>query len=80
MFVDCERRLLICMQKKTENKIHDSRKADKKSAAGARLEIRQVHQAEDFDEAFAPELKEQEERVAAQMAANANRYPGEEFR
>ena len=55
-------------------------KADKKSAAGARLEIRQVHQAEDFDEAFAPELKEQEERVAAQMAANANRYSGEEFR
>jgi hypothetical protein len=32
-------------------------KADKKSAAGARLEIRQVHEAEDFGEAFAPELK-----------------------
>lgn len=40
---------------------------------GAEIEIRQVHEAEDFGEAFTPELKEQEERVAAQMAANANR-------
>jgi hypothetical protein len=40
---------------------------------GAEIEIRQVHEAEDFGEAFTPELKEQEERVGAQMAANANR-------
>ena len=40
---------------------------------GAEIEIRQVHEAEDFGEAFTPELKEQEERVAVQMAANANR-------
>ena len=40
---------------------------------GAEIEIRQVHEAEDFGEAFTPELREQEERVAAQMAANANR-------
>jgi hypothetical protein len=30
------------------------------------LEIRQVHAAEDFGEAFTPELREQEERVFAQ--------------
>ena len=40
---------------------------------GAEIEIRQVHEAEDFGEAFTPELREQEERVAAQMAANAKR-------
>jgi hypothetical protein len=40
---------------------------------GAEIEIRQVHEAEDFDEAFTPELREQEERVAVQIAANTNR-------
>jgi hypothetical protein len=40
---------------------------------GAEIEIRQVHEAADFGEAFTPELREQEERVSAQMAANANR-------
>ena len=40
---------------------------------GAEIEIRQVHEAEDFGEAFTPELREQEERVAAQMAANTKR-------
>jgi len=40
---------------------------------GTEIEIRQLHEAEDFGEAFTPQLKEQEERVAAQMAANANR-------
>ena len=37
---------------------------------GAEIEIRQVHEAADFGETFTPELREQEERVAAQMAAN----------
>jgi hypothetical protein len=37
---------------------------------GAEIEIRQVHEAEDFGEAFTPELKAHEERVAAQIAAN----------
>lgn len=37
---------------------------------GAEIEIRQVHEAEDFGEAFTPELREQEDRIAAQMAAN----------
>jgi hypothetical protein len=40
---------------------------------GAEIEIRQVHEAQDFGKAFTPELREQEQRVAAQMAANANR-------
>jgi hypothetical protein len=40
---------------------------------GTEIEIRKVHEAEDFGEAFTPELREQEERVSAQMAANANR-------
>jgi hypothetical protein len=38
---------------------------------GSELEVRQVHEAEDFGEAFTPELREQGERVAAQMAENA---------
>jgi hypothetical protein len=34
------------------------------------IEIRQVFEAEDFGEAFTPELREQEERLRAQAAAN----------
>lgn len=37
------------------------------------IEIRQVFEASDFGEAFTPELREQEERMGAQMAANAKR-------
>ena len=40
---------------------------------GAEIEVRQVHEAEDLGEAFTPELREQEERVSAQMAANTSR-------
>jgi hypothetical protein len=32
------------------------------------IEIRQVFEAEDFGEAFTPELREQEERIRAQTA------------
>jgi len=35
---------------------------------GAELEIRQILSAEDFGEAFTPELREQEERMRAQSA------------
>ena len=35
----------------------------------AEIEIRQVFEAEDFGDAFTPELREQEERVRAQAAA-----------
>ncbi|HEU4643884.1 MAG TPA: YciI family protein [Gemmatimonadaceae bacterium] len=37
------------------------------------IEIRQVFEADDFGEAFTPELREQEERVRAQSEANAKR-------
>jgi hypothetical protein len=33
------------------------------------IEIRQVFEVEDFGEAFTPELREQEERLRAQLAA-----------
>ena len=36
----------------------------------AEIEIRQVFEAADFGEAFTPELREQEERLAAQIARN----------
>ncbi len=35
------------------------------------IEIRQIFDAEDFGEAFTPELREQEERLRAQMAGQA---------
>ncbi len=37
------------------------------------VEIRQVFEAADFGEALTPELREAEERMAAQMKANAQR-------
>jgi hypothetical protein len=40
---------------------------------GAEIEIRQVFEAADFGDAFTPELREQEERVGAKMAANTKR-------
>jgi hypothetical protein len=39
----------------------------------AEIEIRQVFEAADFGDAFTPELREQEERLARQMAENAKR-------
>ena len=39
----------------------------------AEIEIRQVFEADDFGEAFTPELREQEERLGRQMADNAKR-------
>jgi hypothetical protein len=40
---------------------------------GTEVELRQVFESEDFGEAFTPELREQEERLRAQTAANAQR-------
>ena len=40
---------------------------------GAEVEIRQVFEAEEFGEAFTPELQEQEERQRMKMEANARR-------
>ncbi|HEY6823738.1 MAG TPA: YciI family protein [Steroidobacteraceae bacterium] len=39
----------------------------------AEIEIRQVFEAEDFGEEFTPELREQEERVRAQAARQAQK-------
>jgi hypothetical protein len=44
-------------------------KADKDTEAG----VRQVFEAEDFGPAFTPELREQEERLRAQMADKKGR-------
>ena len=40
---------------------------------GTEVEIRQVFEAEDFGEAFTPELREQEERLRRQIQQNAKR-------
>ncbi len=40
---------------------------------GGVIEIRQVFEADDFGENLTPELREQEARIGAQMAANAAR-------
>ena len=37
------------------------------------IEIRQVFEADDFGDAFTPELREQEKRIAEQAASNAQR-------
>jgi hypothetical protein len=39
------------------------------------IEIRQVFEADDFGEAFTPELREQEERLRAQVAAREKGSP-----
>jgi hypothetical protein len=38
------------------------------------LEIRQVFEAEDFGEEFTPELREQEERLRAELAARESKH------
>lgn len=40
--------------------------------AGAEVEIRQIFEAADFGDEFTPELREQEERLRAQVAANSS--------
>jgi hypothetical protein len=37
------------------------------------IEIRQVFEAEDFGEAFTPDLREQEERLRAQVEAQSGK-------
>jgi hypothetical protein len=41
--------------------------------AESEIEIRQVFEVDDFGPEFTPELREQEERIGRQMAANARR-------
>ena len=40
---------------------------------GAEVEIRQIFEAEDFGAEFTPELREQEERLRAEMAAKSSK-------
>jgi hypothetical protein len=40
---------------------------------GAEIEVRQVFEADDFGAEFTPELREQEERLRAKMAADAKK-------
>ena len=40
---------------------------------GTEVEIRQIFEADDFGAEFTPELREQENRIRAQVEANANR-------
>jgi hypothetical protein len=42
-------------------------------AGESEIEIRQIFEAEDFGEAFTPELREQEERLRAQVEGQARR-------
>ena len=36
----------------------------------AEIEIRQIHEADDFGESYTPELRKQEDRIRAEIAAN----------
>ena len=42
-------------------------------AEEAEIEIRPIFEAEDFGDAYTPELREQEERLRTQIEANAKR-------
>lgn len=42
-------------------------------AGASEIEIRPIFEAEDFGEAFTPQLREQEERLVAKMAENAKK-------
>jgi hypothetical protein len=41
---------------------------------GTEVELRQVFEAEDFGEEFTPELREQEERLRAELAARESKH------
>jgi hypothetical protein len=49
------------------------RKCPNPMRTDSEIEIRQIYAAEDFGDALTPELREQEERLAAQIAKNAGR-------
>jgi hypothetical protein len=56
--------------KSKEEAIEWAKRCPNPTGAESELEIRQVFEAEDFGPAFTPELREQEERLRAQSAAN----------
>jgi hypothetical protein len=55
--------------KSKEEAIEWVKRCPNPTGAEGEIEIRQVFEAEDFGAAFTPELREQEERLRAQMAA-----------
>ena len=55
--------------KSKEEAIEWVKRCPNPSAGESEIEIRQVFEAEDFGEEFTPELREQEERLRAQVAA-----------
>jgi len=55
--------------KSMEEAIEWAKRCPNPTGAEGELEIRPVFEAEDFGEAFTPELREQEERLRAQLAA-----------
>ena len=52
-----------------EEAIQWAKRCPNPTGAESQLEIRQIFEAEDFGEAFTPELQEAEERMRAQIAA-----------
>ena len=64
----------VCQVKSKEEAIEWAKRCpNPMPGTEAEIEIRQVFEAADFGEAFTPELRKQEERVAAKMAENAKR-------
>jgi hypothetical protein len=59
----------IIQVKSKEEAIEWVKRCPNPTAGEAEIEIRQVFEAEDFGAAFTPELREQEERLRAQLAA-----------
>ena len=58
--------------KSKEEAIEWARRCPNPTNEGGELEIRQVFEAEDFGEEFTPELREQEDRLRAEIEARKN--------
>jgi hypothetical protein len=59
--------------KSKEEAIEWARRIPNPTGEEGEVEIRQVFEADDFGPEFTPELREQEERIGAQMGENAKR-------
>jgi hypothetical protein len=57
--------------KSMDEAVEWARRCPNPHEGGGELEIRPIFEAEDFGEAFTPELREQEERLRAEIAARA---------
>ena len=61
------------MTKTKEEVIEWVKRCPNPTGEESEIEIRQIFEADDFGAEFTPELREQEQRVAQQAAANAKR-------